>query len=530
MNKFITTLIFLFSLSNSHAQGLDSFLNELKKQPKQDSVKAYLCVEIAWEYLENNVDSALIYASQALKHAKATKNAIQMVDAYNVSGNIYRYQGKFELAIKSFNLAIEVLKKTEGSYKKYCSVYTNLGNVYNSTRDFSLAIHHYKNALHLAEIYQDDNYLLNVYNNLIGVYQLLGQYDVGLTYSKKALQLCKSNKDTLQEGFVMANIGHIFMGQNKYEDAIIYFNKAVDILESRNYVYALPNVLNNLGIAYRNLNNHKASLIVYEQALKIYEDINDTLSKAMVLENMSMVFFDQNKFEKSIDYAKRALSYSVQFSDTASMIKINNILADNYLKINQLKTAEENSANSLALLNKYKDDKNLIISVFQTIRQIKIYKGDYKAALFYTDSLIVLAKEVALNEYENNIGFFKVELDLVSKEREIEMLNTQNELKQKENDVKDAQLEKRRNQQIFLFGGLILVLVFAGFMYNRFKVTQKQNKLIEEQKQLVEKQKHIIEEKHKEVLDSIRYAKRIQDALITPMSYIERNIKRLKDL
>ena len=79
------------------------------------------------------------------------------------------------------------------------------------------------------------------------------------------------------------------------------------------------------------------------------------------------------------------------------------------------------------------------------------------------------------------------------------------------------------SEKFFLFGGIILVLVFAGFMYNRFRVTQKQNLLIEQQK-------HIIEEKHKEVLDSIRYAKRIQDALITPISYIDRNIKRLKGL
>jgi hypothetical protein len=58
-------------------------------------------------------------------------------------------------------------------------------------------------------------------------------------------------------------------------------------------------------------------------------------------------------------------------------------------------------------------------------------------------------------------------------------------------------------------------------MYNRFKVTQKQ-------KVIIEKQKELVEEKQKEILDSIRYAKRIQDALLTSQMYIERNIKRLK--
>lgn len=134
MNKLITVLIVFISLSNGYSQSFNSLLNELKKQPKQDSVKAYLCIEIAWEYLENNVDSALIYANQALKYAKTTNNVIQLVDAYNVSGNIYRYQSEFDLVINSFNTGLRELDKTEGQYKKYCSVYINLGNVYNSQK------------------------------------------------------------------------------------------------------------------------------------------------------------------------------------------------------------------------------------------------------------------------------------------------------------------------------------------------------------------------------------------------------------
>jgi hypothetical protein len=80
-----------------------------------------------------------------------------------------------------------------------------------------------------------------------------------------------------------------------------------------------------------------------------------------------------------------------------------------------------------------------------------------------------------------------------------------------------------------LFGGLSLVLIFAGFMFNRFKVTQKQKGIIETQKKEVEIQKHQVEEKQKEILDSIKYAKRIQTALITNEKYIEKSLKHLKE-
>jgi hypothetical protein len=56
--------------------------------------------------------------------------------------------------------------------------------------------------------------------------------------------------------------------------------------------------------------------------------------------------------------------------------------------------------------------------------------------------------------------------------------------------------------------------VFGVFMYNRFKVTQRQKFIIEQQKEEVEEQKKLVDEKQKEILDSIRYAKRIQMAQV----------------
>jgi hypothetical protein len=105
----------------------------------------------------------------------------------------------------------------------------------------------------------------------------------------------------------------------------------------------------------------------------------------------------------------------------------------------------------------------------------------------------------------------------------------------KENEIKNAELAKqkaeisaKKNQQYALFGGLGLVLVFAGFMYNRFKITQKQKKVIEEQKSIVEEQKKLVEEKQKEVLDSIHYARRIQQAQMPNEKMVSKIFKRLK--
>ena len=91
-----------------------------------------------------------------------------------------------------------------------------------------------------------------------------------------------------------------------------------------------------------------------------------------------------------------------------------------------------------------------------------------------------------------------------------------------------AQLKEEQTQRYALYGGLGLVGLFAAFMVNRFRVTNRQKKLIEEQKKVVEGQKHVVEEKQKEILDSIHYAKRIQSSLLTSEVYIKKNLDRLR--
>jgi serine phosphatase RsbU (regulator of sigma subunit) len=71
-----------------------------------------------------------------------------------------------------------------------------------------------------------------------------------------------------------------------------------------------------------------------------------------------------------------------------------------------------------------------------------------------------------------------------------------------------------------------MLLVFAIFMYNRFKVTSRQKNIIEQQKIQTEKQKSIIEEHQKETIDSINYAKRIQYALLANDDLLKQNLRQ----
>jgi len=65
------------------------------------------------------------------------------------------------------------------------------------------------------------------------------------------------------------------------------------------------------------------------------------------------------------------------------------------------------------------------------------------------------------------------------------------------------------------------MFIMAILIFRSYRIKQKANKLVSEQKEL-------LEIKNKEITDSIKYAKRIQNAHMPSQEYILKKLKELK--
>ena len=70
-------------------------------------------------------------------------------------------------------------------------------------------------------------------------------------------------------------------------------------------------------------------------------------------------------------------------------------------------------------------------------------------------------------------------------------------------------------------------MILLIFVVISWRNKQRANKALAEKNAEINLQKEIIEEKQKEVMDSIRYAKRIQQSLLPTEKYIARNLTDL---
>lgn len=156
-------------------------------------------------------------------------------------------------------------------------------------------------------------------------------------------------------------------------------------------------------------------------------------------------------------------------------------------------------------------------SMFEYYNQI----GDYKTAIHYqskyiraTDSLNAQMRQSDIIEKNNKYKFQKEQAKLL--------------LEQQRKDFEA--LEDLKQQQYLTYASMSAVVVVIILLFMAFKVIkQKQSayKLISEQKNTVEAQKLLVEIKNKEIGDSIKYAKRLQEAILPNLLEIKSNFSDL---
>jgi tetratricopeptide (TPR) repeat protein len=222
----------------------------------------------------------------------------------------------------------------------------------------------------------------------------------------------------------------------------------------------------------------------------------------------------QGKHKEALEYYNKALAYDVALKNDYMISVIYSNMGQAYLDLKDYKNAERATQEGIkhATIVDSKNDIMVNTSILALAYEGLGEKGKalsaYKLYMNLKDSLFNEEKVSEAAEKEMTFEFTKERL-----RDSIKNLDEQNLIKEKVK-VKEAEIKQGKTIRFTLIGGLIMVVVFAFFFYNRFRVTQKQKKIIEKQKEEVHRQKEIIEEHQKETIDSINYAKRIQYALL----------------
>ena len=120
------------------------------------------------------------------------------------------------------------------------------------------------------------------------------------------------------------------------------------------------------------------------------------------------------------------------------------------------------------------------------------------------DSIVGLKKERSIQEFQTlyEVNKQTKEIELLKKEKEINLLTSNAEIK-KQKSFRNA----------FILSGIAL-LIITSLIFSRYRLKHKANMLLTAKNQQIEDQ-------NSHILDSITYAKRIQDAILTSDAYMD---------
>jgi serine phosphatase RsbU (regulator of sigma subunit) len=337
--------------------------------------------------------------------------------------------------------------------------------------------------------------------NTIGVaFKNKGNYPKALEYDLKSLKIAEEVNSRQDIGNCYINLGLVYYYQLNYGKSLEYLMKAVPIEEATHSTRNLMNCYLDIGNVYFGEQKLDMAREFYEKVLKIALANKDKHSIGDSFINLGNVCFTQNDFPKALEFYQKAILVKKEVMDKQGIAECYINMGSVYNSLKEFKLAIV-YADSVLRVSKEIGDIYLKKYAFDTYAEAYAGAGKYKEAYTahvrfkqITDSIFNTDNTRQLSDLKTNFEVEKKEVELKSKAMAQAAI---------------AEVEKKRQQVVIyaVAGLLVLVIVFAVFMFNRFRMTQKQ-------KHIIEKQKDLVEEKQKEIVDSITYARRLQQAIL----------------
>jgi tetratricopeptide (TPR) repeat protein len=475
-NIFILLLLLFSNLLMAQVTTLDSLLNVLSKS-KNDSSTVITYLYITTEYQQTDLDKALEYAKKGLALCQTINFKSGKADLSKSVGDIFDMKGEFSLSIEYYEISL--------------TIYTSLKN---------------------------NNGIAEVKNSLGRIYEKQGNYNKALNNYLNALKLRENLNDKKGIASSMNNIGLIYYYQANYKGAMEYFTKTLKIVEELDNKFGMAMTLNNMGLVYDKQSMYDTATVYFKQSLKLHEQIGNEYGMATSYTNLGNMLYSKKDFSGAEQYYKKSIELKDKLGDKWGLVSTYVSLAVLYQKqvsYNKAILTIEKAKTLSEEIGYREGSRNSYVVLAELYAAIGNFRSAYEAHQYY-----VAYKDSILNEENSKvISQLQEQYNADKREREIQLLNTQ---KQKD----DLKIKQQATQiYAFIIGSLLLV-VLAFVVWTGYRNKKKANDLLASQNEEITRQKTVIEAKNLNILASINYAKRIQEAILPPSKLVKESVEK----
>jgi|GEM_PF-2458561 len=374
-------------------------------------------------------------------------------------------------------------------------------------------------------------------------YRNIGNFDKCIDYTNDRLKIAQKLQDTYLEAGAYNGFGVVYgSGLNRYDKAIVYYKKSLNIRLQHGHKRNIETVYNNIANAYNKMQKHLDSALYYiDKAIEI------SINNPSKISNLSVAYSTKGEIYATLKEWDKATSFLFEsyrmkevLNDYSSHSYVLNYLGGIYEEKGQLDSALICYKKSLDIFEK-KKIKSDIAKTYAGLARLSEKRNNTSDALKYYKMTMEArgADEKSNADKMDRLG---------NEQKDAEVKLAKERAKQADKDKENANLIAR----LATVGGFIL-LGFLVWIFMQSRARQKINQKLEKTYQDVEEkskelqmlngslnstveelnitietvdqQKQLVQLANQRMHDSIKYGKKIQEAILPAEAEIMEGFK-----
>lgn len=296
------------------------------------------------------------------------------------------------------------------------------------------------------------------------------------------------------------------------------YTKALNLLEQtelKGYKKGQADCCRILGYCYWRFSDYSLSLSHSLKGLEIYQKLGDKEGEADILNNIGAVYMFQNDNEKRLEVNLRCQAIRREIGDLEAVSSSEGNIGETYFEMGDYENANKCFENVLADSNSSPQGKSW---AYHNIGRIKHVKKDYDSALEYYQKGLDLSLSVSYNVLVTDSYLIITEL-LLDQEKYKQAIESAEKALEVSNRIGAKEGEKKSLYYLSkiyeLIGEFETSLKYHKDYHSKDMEISRDTEIERLKTTQLKAAYDKIEEQKNELVDSIRYAERIQNAVLT---------------
>lgn len=431
-------------LNEKYSEEINHLSNQL-----DDSIYIETAIKISRDIHRNNhcEEDEYHFANLAINKALFSGNTLMHAKALDNIGLLYRYHQRFDQAFPLHVKAFELVEHLDVASIQLMIYANNAGIAARYDEKYDNAISYYLKAHKIATA-ENDLRNIGISSNGLGnsLSNIPERKEEALDYFEIALNAERERGESLGIAMNLLSISKYYIGIENFEEAYKNLKELKEINIQRSDHFGIAITYEAYGDAYLAQNKIETAKTYYLEALRLFKNYNYQSNASQVLYRLGNIQLSFNNYEKANQYYTQSLNI-------AQEMKNNSLIFNNYLGISE---------------------------VHEKLGKFKKALEFYKLSKSYEDS-------IDMGNQKIKIAALKNQFDWDHTETKINLLQKEQDLKEKEIESHKIKLKNQKLLTGLLLMGTVLFIGFGATQYRLRKIKIKaQNQLIEKEKILLQ--------------------------------------------